>query len=180
MSTSGERLARARRLDSEMKVSRVLAVVAAMAEAGEGPRPAVVARRAKVSRRFIYDHKEPLAEIALRQREICDRFTTGVVTGARTTAASVRADLEHTKAHNRRLQDEIVRLERRLGELLGQEVRAEMAGREVLIDNVGFDARVETLEAELLGAREELRRREEELHAARQINRDLIARLNRE
>lgn len=55
-----------------------------------------------------------------------------------------------------------------------------MTGRGVLDDAASLHARIETLETDLHNAREELRRREEELDAARQINRDLIARLNRE
>ena len=178
MTTGGERLARARRLDSETKVNRVLAVVAAMAEAGEGPRPAVVARRAKVSRRFIYDHKELLAEIQLRRLEVSARFTDAVNAGTRITAASVRAELEHAKAQNRRLQEENGRLMLRLSQALGEEVRAEMAGQGVVEDNALL-ARVEELTEELLEAREDIRRRVEELEAARAINRGLLARVNR-
>ena len=150
-----------------------------MAEAGEGPRPAVVARQAKVSRRFIYDHKELLAEIELRQLEVSARFTTALDAGARLTAASVRADLEHAKAQNRRLQEENGRLMLRLSEALGEEVRAEMAGHGVVEGNEVLLARVEELADQLLEAREDLRRRDDELHAAREINRGLLARVNR-
>lgn len=179
MTTGGDRLARARRLDSELKVNRVLAVVAAMVEAGEGPRPAVVARQAKVSRRFIYDHKELLAEIELRRVEVSVRFTNALDAGARTTAASVRAELEHTKAQNRRLQDENRRLMLRLSEALGDEVRTEMAGQGIVDGNEVLLARVEELADQVLEAREDVRRRDEELHAAREINRGLLARVNR-
>jgi hypothetical protein len=91
----GERLRKLRRLDSEMKSARVLAALDAVVTAGEPLQVAHVARRAVVSRRFVYDHPELRAEIEQRSAEVADRFTTTVTAGARVTGASLRADLEN-------------------------------------------------------------------------------------
>jgi Family of unknown function (DUF6262) len=61
-------LARLRRADSQAKAARVLAALDAMAAAGEPPGISRLARRARVSRRFIYDHPELRAQIAHRAR----------------------------------------------------------------------------------------------------------------
>jgi chromosome segregation ATPase len=92
------------------------------------------------------------------------------------TAASLRADLENAKARNRRLEADLTALRRRLGEVIGRDVLAEIGGAE------GPDtaSRVSQLEQTLSEAQEALARRTEELEAARQINRELMARLNRE
>lgn len=55
-----------------------------------------------------------------------------------------------------------------------------MAGRGALVTDGALRARVEALEESLASARAELCRRTDELEAARQINRELTARLNLE
>lgn len=180
MSDGGERLGRLRRLDSEVKSARVFAALEAMVIAGEPLQVAQVARRAAASRRFVYDHPELRAEIERRSAQVADRFATTITAAARVTGASLRADLENTKAQNRRLRAQLALVERRLGETVGEEVRAEMASRGTLVTDDSLRARVETLDYDLKDAHDALARRTEELEAARQINRELMARLNRE
>ncbi|HET7488266.1 MAG TPA: DUF6262 family protein [Acidimicrobiales bacterium] len=180
MHEAGERLGRLRRLDSETKATRVLAALDAMVSAGEPLQVTGVARRAAVSRRFVYDHPELRAEIARRSVEVTDRFATTMAAAARVSGASLRADLENARAQNRRLQDRISLLDRRLGETVGDEVRAEMAGRGTLVTADALQARIDGLDDDLASARAELARRSDELDAARQINRELMARLNLE
>ena len=121
-----------RRLDSQTKAAQVLAALDAMVTVGEPLVVTGVARRAGVSRRFIYDHPELRAEIERRSAEIADRFLTTVTPTARVTGASLRADIENLKALNARLRGEISALQRRLGETVAQEVRDEMVGKGVL------------------------------------------------
>jgi hypothetical protein len=90
MPDPGDHLARLRRADSQVKAARVRAALDAMA-AGEPPGVSQLARRARVSRRFIYDHPELRAEIAHRATQVAGQCA-GVVT------ASLRADLENAKA----------------------------------------------------------------------------------
>lgn len=175
MAEQVERLVRMRRADSEVKVSRLLATLEAMVAAGEAPIVSVLARRAGVSRRFVYDHPELRAEVAHRASRLADHHAGAIAASTRTTAASLRADLENAKASNHRLEAELAALRRRLGELMGEEVLAEI-GQSA---GPGAGARVLELEQALFDAEEALARRTEELESARQINRELMARLNR-
>jgi len=92
------------------------------------------------------------------------------------TTASLRADLENERARNRRLDAELTTLRRRLGEVIGRDVLSEISTTE----DPDIASRVSQLEQTLFEAQETLVRRTEELEAARQINRELMARLNRE
>lgn len=174
-----EHLVRLRRADSNAKVARVLSVLDSMVAAGEPPMLAVVARKAAVSRRFIYDHPELRAEAERRAAEIADRQASRVSASMRVTTASLRADLENARARDHRLEIELSALKRRLGELLGHEVMQEDTAL-ASSGNASTGARVAELEQALFESQESLARRTEELEAARQINRELMERLNRE
>jgi hypothetical protein len=174
MAEPAEHLVRLRRADSEAKSARVLAVLEVMVTAGEPPGIAVLARRSGVSRRFIYDHPELRAEVSRRSAESADRQAGVVAASMRVTTASLRADLENARARNRRLDAELSALRRRLGELMGQEVLGQID-----VIEVPTAGRVAELDQALFEAEEALSRRTEELESARQINRELMARLNR-
>jgi Family of unknown function (DUF6262) len=169
-------LARLRRADSQAKAARVLAALDAMAAAGEPPGISRLARRARVSRRFIYDHPELRAQIAHRAAQVAGQHAGAVTASTAVTAASLRADLENAKARNRRLEADLTALRRRLGEIIGRDVLAEIGGTE----NPDTASRLNQLEQALFDAQEALAQRTEELEAARQINRELMARLNRD
>lgn len=176
MAEQAEHLARIRRADTEAKTARLLATLDAFIAAGQAPVISVLARRAGVSRRFIYDHPELRAEIARRTSQLADQQAGTIAASYRTTTASLRANLENTKAASRRLQAELASLRRRLGELTGQHVLAETGH----IPGTAASARTAEIEQQLFDAREALAQRDEELEAARQINRELMARLNKE
>jgi chromosome segregation ATPase len=173
-----DRLAAARRLDSVTKTSQVLAALDAALGAGQPLSIAALARYAGVSRRFIYDHPELRAQAERRAAEAADRRAGTSAASARVTLASLRADLANAKAANHRLNTELAGLRRRLGQLLGHDVLADL-------DHAAPDASATTgqlaeLEQALFQAQEDLAQRSEELDAARQINRELIAKLNRQ
>ena len=88
MVEQAEHLVRLRRADSEAKVTRLLATLEAMVAAGEAPVVSVLARRAGVSRRFVYDHPELRAEVARRSSQVADRQAGTMAASARTTTAS--------------------------------------------------------------------------------------------
>jgi chromosome segregation ATPase len=176
MAERPEQMVQARRADSAAKTARVTAALDAMVTAGEPPQISLLARRAKVSRRFIYDHPEIRAEANRRSAQVADRQAGAITASARVTAASLRADLENTKARNRRLETELNALRRRLGELIGQKALSEITGEQTPV----HATRVAQLEQSLFEVEETLARRNEELDAARQINRELMARLNRD
>ena len=139
---------------------------------------AALARRAGVSRRFIYDHPELRTEAERRSAETAGRNARAATTSARVTVASLRADLANAKATNHRLTTELAALRRRLGQLAGQDALADLD--HATIDASAASGRLAQLEQALFQAGEELAQRTEELDAARQINRELIGRLNAE
>jgi hypothetical protein len=172
-----DRLLTRRRLDSQDKARRFLAALQVVIDTGQPATIAALARRANVSRRFVYDHPELRAEAERRLAEATDRHAAGLAATARVSATSLRADLANAKATNQRLQAELAALRRRLGQHLGREALADLDHHLTAPDP---SPRLAELEHSLLEAQEQLARRTEELDAARQINRDLIARLNRD
>jgi hypothetical protein len=173
-----DRLLALRRLDSADKTRRVLAALEATLSAGQPLTIAALARRAGVSRRFIYDHPELRTEAERRGAQTADRLAGATTASARVSVASLRADLANAKATNHRLTTELAALRRRLGQLLGQDALADLD--RPTIDANAINDRQAELEQALFEAAEELARRTEELEAARQINRELTGRLNRE
>ena len=181
MADSSARLTEARRLDSQAKAARVLGALDAMVVSITPLSIAALARTAGVSRRFIYDHPELRAEAERRCAQIVERQSGSMTAAARVSAASLRADLANANANatNHRLAIELASLRRRLGDQLGQEVLAELSGTDHASIPAAMAPRLEQLEAALFAAQEELARRTEELDAARQINRELLGRVNR-
>ena len=114
------RLTELRRLDSADKARRVLAALDATITAGEPLTIAALARRAGVSRRFVYDHPELRAEAERRSAQAADRRAGAITAGAQVTAASLRADLANATAANHRQHTELQALRRRLGQILGR------------------------------------------------------------
>jgi hypothetical protein len=179
MTDNHEALAASRRLDSTTKAARVLAAINAITATGTPLNIAALARTAKVSRRFIYDHPELRAEAEQQAAGIAERDGIALTANARVTAASLRADLANARAANQRLQAELAALRRCLGRHLGQDVLAEIVGDKDTQLGALIGPRVQQLEHRLFEVQEELAQRTEELEAARQINRELLERLNR-
>lgn len=138
-----------------------------------------VARVAGVSRRFIYSHSELLAQIHARATESASRFAGNLDRSARVSAASLQAELEATKAANHRLRRQTAVLEGRLSRAMGAEVAAELADRGALLLTEEGRAEMETLRARIAELEDLVARRDEELTAARTLNRDLMAEINR-
>jgi chromosome segregation ATPase len=138
-----------------------------------------IARTARVSRRFVYDHPELRAEIELKAVESVERFSGRLVASARVSAASLRADHENTRAENQRLRQRARSLQARLGEVLGAEVASELAGQGVLVGEKSLREQIDALQADIGELNDALRRTTEDLDGARQANRELMAQLNR-
>jgi len=97
----------ARRLTGQHKHTLVLAALDAAIERGRHPSIAGIARAAGVGRKFIYDHPDLRAEITLRVAQATEREANTMVAAARVTGASLRADLENSRAQNHRLTKQL-------------------------------------------------------------------------
>ena len=132
-----------------------------------------------MSRRFVYDHPELRAAIDLKAAEAIARFSGQLTTAAQVTGASLRADVENTKAENQRLRERVRVLEARFSGALGQEVAGELAGKGIRVTDVMLRDEMAGLQAKIDELTGELARRDDDLDGARQANRDLMAELNR-
>src|SRR6202022_2693785 len=100
-----------------------------------------------------------------------------ITAGAQVPAASLRADLANARAANHRQHTELEALRRRLGQILGRQVLADLADTPVTNPT---DPRVKKLDKPLSETKKNLPQCQQDLAPARQFNRELIARINRE
>jgi hypothetical protein len=171
----------ARALRSVQKRKRVLSVLDAALERGEEIQLATLAKRADVSRTFIYENENLRAEIQLRIGQAQERAAAGLITGARVTAMSLRAELENYKAMNREHRRENDALKLRLSELVGAQVlKGDFPAVANSIADEHQQAAITELEAENFKLQERVSVLEDELEGVREVNRKLMARVNRE
>jgi hypothetical protein len=127
-----------------------------------------------VSRAFLYRHRDlhtRVLERAAYGKEPAAPTSTTVSRG------SLLADVATLRDRNLRLARQVAKLEAKLSETLGEQVFA--ASGLGAPDNVEqLQRRINTLEQEKALLAEEVEDLEDELSAARQINRELTARLN--
>lgn len=177
-----EPMRNARRIAGQHKRVLVLAAIEAALHRGSRLTIAGIAREAGVGRKFIYDHPDLRAEIELKSAQAAHHQAGDMIAAARVTGASLRADLENSRAQNRRLQQQLRSLERRLSELEGAALVADdllPADMFIELADGQLAQRVSELEQQLFEAKDQLRRTVEELDAARTINRELMQRANR-
>jgi chromosome segregation ATPase len=167
-----------RRINDE-KHERVTAVIAQIKDQGRDDdlRLTIIARRAGVHRSFVSNHFA--GQIAHAKAEIQSRFIAGLSGQTALTAASLRVEMETAKHQAREAHEEIRSLRTRLARTLGDEV-AGAHPTQSLSSAVFKDLHAQV--AQLLGAQDELRTQlreaEEELEAARRLNRTLIRERN--
>ena len=169
-----------RSLISTHKLERVVAVTRALLERGDEPAMAEIARRAEVSRNFLYK-PEVRHAIAGEVQASGEQLSARLTTSNRVTTASLRAELENYKAQNGRLRDQLRQLEGKLSRVLGVAVLDELPldDHRDVGDEARLQQRVDQLESEAFELREALADREEQLEAVRTINRELVAQQNR-
>lgn len=171
--TPTEPMIAGRKEATDRRRQRVLAALAAAVRAGKEPSVSAVARTAGVDRTFLYRHRDLLHQIhaAARTPHPGER-DSGV------TRASLQADLAAALERNTRLTQRTRQLEKRLSEALGEQVwSASGLGAPPDIDHL--QRRIRALEQELIGLREKLTEKDDELQAARAANRELMGALNR-
>lgn len=169
----------AKRAINGEKYERVRAVIAQIKDQGRDQdlKAAVIARRADVHRSFVSNHFA--AEITHAKAEIQSRFIAGLAGQTALSAASLRVEMETAKHQARDGQQEIHLLKQRLARALGEEIAADHPEHAIAFATVK-DLRAEV--EQLMGVQIELRRRlrdtEEELEAARRLNRTLMREQN--
>jgi hypothetical protein len=171
----------ARRLDGQLKAEHVRAALRGLLAAGRPITIAEVARQASVSRKFIYSHPQLRAEIEHRAVQAAAPPRSPLVSEARVTVASLRADVENARAQNQRLRQQLDALERRLSEALGRQIAADLPGDEPPAADAERELRSELAHAQqrAFELEEALAEARDELAAARDINRELLAQHNR-
>jgi chromosome segregation ATPase len=156
----------------------VIAALDARLATGQNLSVAGLARQAGVSRKFIYAHPDLRARIEQRAEQANRAGTATAVADGRVTIASLRADAANAKAQTRRLREQVRALEQRLSMLLGQQIATE-------IDPAGYEpadqlrSLLQAAQARMFELEEALADSREELDAAREINRELLAAQNR-
>ena len=178
----------ARRRDGEAKRRRAAEALAAMTRSGEPISFPAVARRAEVSVTLLYADAElarAIATVRERQRQAGRDRAWRLPARALVTEQSLRVDLANAKEQVRRLTEEVGLLRERLTRDLG--ANADLARGRIdgsLLDQL--ERRSAELEAENTSLRPRIAALESELHdlgedlqAARSMNRELMAGLNR-
>lgn len=171
-----------RRLDSQHKAALVSAAAQAALSRGGTFSIAGIARQAGVGRKFIYDHPDLKAEIELKALQASRRQAHDILSSAQLTGASLRAELENSRAQNRRLAARARALEDRLSKAEGARLVADDLLPDEMLAQLAdsrLAQRAGELEQQLFEAKDQLCRMAEELEAARSINRELMQQANR-
>lgn len=188
MTDNSQALKRARHQDSNTKRRRASEALDAMIEAGEPITFPAVARRAGVSVSLLY--ADPalagrLSEARRRQRDAGADRAWRLPARSLVTEQSLRADLANAKDQTRRLNEEMTLMRERLARGFGAEAdTANGRATSPLIDQL--EQRAADLEADNAQLRQDvaklernLREANDTLDAARAMNRELMAEINR-
>lgn len=168
-------LLQARRRDVDRRRRQVHEALRALLEAGEQITLSSVARHARVHRSFLHRHPDLRADVL----EAADNPPTKLRTAnGGPSKRSLEAENLNLRDTNQRLRRHVSDLEERLSELLGEQV-ATRSGLGVDICHTQLERQVETLKQTVADLRGTLTDREDELDAARQTNRQLLATLNK-
>ena len=179
MSDRAASMKTAKRRINTNKHERVTAVIAQIRDQGRDDelKATVIARRAGVHRSFVSNHFA--GQLAHAKAEIQARFITGLSGQTALSAASLRVEIETAKQQAREAQQEIRSLKARLARTLGEEVADKHPEHSVSSATVrDLHAQVEQLLVAQGDLRRQLRDSEEELGAARRLNRTLIRERN--
>jgi transposase-like protein len=171
--TEPNTMVQARRGDSARRHHRVQTAISDTIRSGEEISVSGIARRARVDRSFLYRHRDLLTQIHAAQAQPPPVAGHGPTV----SRASLLADLANTQERNRRLHARVRQLEKALSELLGEQAWRESGlGAPEDIDHLKH--RITTLEQHIVELTGQLDQRNEELHAARAANRELMTQLN--
>lgn len=172
MSIATAALTESRRRDSASRRQRVVSALERLAAAGDDLSVSSVARAARVHRSFIYRHADLHAAVLTRA-------TQDIIPpdGSRAGRQALQAELANALHRSSRQTHRINQLEVKLSQILGESAWRE-SGLGAPKDADQLQQRVTTLEQQLAGTAAELAARDEDLTAARNANRELMAQLN--
>jgi hypothetical protein len=169
-----EAMRKGRQADSARRRQRVIAATDRAAADGTEISVSGIARAAAVDRAFLYRHRDLLEKIHALEAA---PPAAGDGAGPAVTRASLQADLLAAHEHASRLSARVRQLEKRLSEALGEQAWRESGlGAPADIDALG--QKITHLEQQAIDLRLQLEERDQDLAAARNANRELIAQLN--
>lgn len=172
MSSTTTALTESRRRDSAVRRQRVINAVSRLAAAGDDLSVSSVARAARVHRSFIYRHVDLHAAV----HDQAARDTTPS-DGTKASRQTLLADLTNALERGTRQTQRISQLEKKLSHVLGESAwRASGLGAPTDID--ALQQRLTSLEQQLADVTVQLAARDDDLDAARNANRELMAQLN--
>lgn len=165
-------IVQARRTDTARRRERVLKALDAAVQAQDEISVSGIARRAGVDRTFLYRHRDLLSMIQTQAAEPPPPSPQTV------SRPSLMADLANAQDRNTRMAEENRLLRERLSAVLGEEIwrEAGLGGPATNIDQL--QGRITELEQEVVELRRQLEECQEDLDAARAVNREYMARLN--
>jgi hypothetical protein len=169
-----EAMRKGRQADSARRRQRVIAAINRAATDGTEISASGIARAAAVDRAFLYRHRDLLEKIHALEAA---QPAAGDGAGPAVTRASLQADLLAAHERSVRLAARVRQLEKRLSEALGEQAWRESGlGAPADIDALG--QKITHLEQQAIDLRLQLEERDQDLAAARNANRELIAQLN--
>jgi chromosome segregation ATPase len=172
--TASQALAEARRRDVDHRRQRVRQAIAEMSGQASQITISSVAARARVHRSFIHRHPDLRAAVIAAAE---DPATSSLSGAGAVSRRSLLADNANLRERNRRLEHHARGLEQRLSELLGTQI-SQRTGLGAPDDEAALREQADSLRQQILDLRKTLEERGEELAAAREANRRLMAELN--
>lgn len=171
---SSDALAEARRRDVARRRQRVHQALADMCAQGSGITISSVAARARVHRSFIHRHPDLRAAVIAAAE---NPAASGLAGAGAVSRRSLLADNANLRERNRRLEQRARSLEQHLSGLLGTQI-SQRTGLGAPPDTAALQQEAEKLRQQVLDLRRTLEERDEELAAAREASRTMMAELN--
>ena len=177
--TASQALADARRRDVARRRQQVRQVLAEMSGQAGQITISAVAARARVHRSFIHRHPDLRAAViaAADDPAASGPAASGPAGAGAVSRRSLLADNANLRERNHRLEHHARGLEQRLSELLGTQI-SQRTGLGAPDDAAALREQADSLRQQILDLRKTLDERDEELAAAREANRRLMAELN--
>ena len=172
MSSTTTALTESRRQDSAARRQRVINAVSRLAAAGDDLSISSVARAARVHRSFIYRHRDLHA--AVHDQAVRDTTPTD---GTRASRQALQTDLANALERSTRQTHRVSQLEKKLSHVLGEKAWRE-SGLGAPSDIDALQQSITILKQQLADITAQLAARDDDLDAARNANRELMAQLN--